>query len=62
MFNKGPPPTFIGSRPKPRVIPRNRSELNKYGMTPYHKSREFRKKIANLYYGVQMKHVEESKG
>ena len=62
MFNKGPGPGFIGTKPRPRIIPRNRSELNKYAITPYHRSRDFRKKIANLYYNVQVKHVEESKG
>ena len=62
MFNKGPGPNFVGIKVKPRIIPKNRTELNKYGLLPYYKTRDFRKKIAILYYGVQEKYTDEQKG
>lgn len=44
------------------VIKRNRKELEKNSMVPYHKTREFRKKIAKIYYPVIPNYTYDQKG
>ena len=34
------------------VIKKNRKEMDKHTLVPYHKTREFRKKIAKIYYPI----------
>ena len=58
MFFKGG-----GSGPKKAgVLKANKSELVKYSLLPFYRTREFRKKIAFLYYPCIMTHLEEANG
>lgn len=52
MLQRGPPPGFIGSFKKSGIVPSNESELRKHALLPYYKTRDFRKKIAQLYVPV----------
>jgi len=59
MIDRGPPPGYIGAFVKPGIIPANKAELNKYGLKPYHCSKEFRTKMASQYVPVLEKQLEE---
>lgn len=39
------------------VVRKNRKELDKYGLWPYFKTREFRKQIAKIYYPIEQEHA-----
>jgi len=43
-------------------VRRNAAELNKYEMTPYYRTRDFKKQIAQLYVPVLTSHIEEANG
>ena len=40
----------------------NKHEISRYGLIPYHKTRDFRKKIAMLYYNVLPVYTEKQEG
>lgn len=44
------------------VVKRNRKENEKYRLVPYHRTREFRRKIAKIYYPIVPKHTHDSRG
>jgi len=46
MINRNPPPGFIGSFKKSGIVKTNEAELRKHELMPYHRTRDFRKKIA----------------
>ena len=47
---------------KPGIVRKNATELNKYEMTPYYRTRDFKKQIAQLYVPVLTSHIEEANG
>ena len=47
---------------KPGIVPNNKHELNKHELVPYHKTRDFRKKIAQLYVPVLQGHADKANG
>jgi hypothetical protein len=44
------------------VVKRNRKELDKYSLIPYFRTREFRRKIAKIYYPIIASHSYECRG
>lgn len=44
------------------VCKRNRKEMDKYGLWPYFKTREFRKQIASIYYPIEQDHSLSAQG
>jgi len=63
FLNRGPPPGYIGhSFKKSGIVKRNQIELQKHGLVPYHRTREFRKKIAQLYVPILEAHAESVNG
>ena len=52
--------------PQPRrvkgIIPTNHGELRKHELVAYHKTRDFKKKIAQLYVPALLNHSEEANG
>ena len=52
----------MGGSRKPLIMKKNAHEFNKHKLHPFFKTREFRKKIAFLYYPVVTSHLEESNG
>ena len=62
MFNKGSSMSNSGKKEKARIIQANRGELNRYGLLPYHRTKDFRKKISVLYYGILPKYTEDQNG
>ena len=47
---------------KPGVVKTNNAELRKHELMPYHRTRDFRKKIALLYVPVLTSHTEDANG
>ena len=47
---------------KPGVVKTNNVELRKHELVPYHRTRDFRKKIALLYVPVLTSHTEDANG
>ena len=47
---------------KPGIVRTNQIELRKHELCPYHRTRDFRKKIALLYVPVLTSHTEEANG
>ena len=62
MLNRGPPPGFVGSFKKSGIVRSNDTELRKHGLTPYYRTRDFRKKIAQLYVPVVTSFAESANG
>ena len=47
---------------KPGIVRTNNAELRKHELVPYHRTRDFRKKIALLYVPVLDSHTQEADG
>ena len=62
MLDRGPPPGFIGQFKKSGIVRKNESEFRRYELGAYHKKKEFRRKIANMYVPVLESHLEASNG
>ena len=53
----------LGGPPKkPPIMKKNVHEFNKHKLHPFYKTRDFRKKIAFIYYPVMLNHIEFSNG
>ena len=61
MFHKGPP-GFVGAIKKQGLTKLNTFELRKYELVPYYRTREFRKRIAQLYVPIITQHADASNG
>ena len=62
MLDRGPQPGFVGKPTKQGIMRTNQVELRKHELTPYYRSRDFKKKIALLYVPVLGSQVEASNG
>ena len=53
---------LTGAPKKPPIMKKNVHEFNKHKLHPFYKTRDFRKKIAFIYYPVMLNHIELSNG
>ena len=62
MFNKVSPQEGLAATKKPSIMKKNGHEFTKHKLHPFFKTRDFRKKIAFIYYPVMVQHVQDSNG